>query len=139
MPFSQQKAVQALMDEQAAQADTPENTAMLPEDEPEEIEQSPEPEPEQESAPTEPPLPAEAATDVPETGDFPEQENGSDPENELTVPEGDEAPERPEPEWEEMLTKFDDPEEPDTSDPYADAMADVDWKMRLQDRSQSLL
>ncbi len=62
------------------------------------------------------------------------------PEAEMIEPgELEQEQNRPEPEWEEMLQNFE-PAEPreEQPDPYLQAMADSDWKMALQDRSNIL-
>jgi hypothetical protein len=109
-----------------------------------------------EQAPAEPPEESEATEDVQE----PEQEDMDLPEQapDEEVPAVDQAedattedsaaamevPEREEVQpgeagWEELLTEFDPPEmEEQKDDPYARAMADVDWKMVLQSRSEAL-
>lgn len=166
MPFRLHAAVEVLRQEAEAQAETPENTAMLPEQdsEPEqepESQEAQEAEPTQpmdlpEQAPAEPPEESEATEDVQESEqeemDLPEQAPDEevpavDQAEDATTEDSAAAMEVPEREevqpgeagWEELLTEFDPPAmEEQKDDPYARAMADVDWKMVLQSRSEAL-
>lgn len=135
MPSIIKERIAKLMAEQQAEAPLPTSRAVMDFGE-QEVE---EPEVQEAEPMEEPPLPTENTALSAETTAPVQEEQDRDYLSGLEV--GSEpVEERPDPEWEDVIAEFDaepQPELPD--DPYGRAMADVDWRMALQQREQSLI
>lgn len=134
MPSVIRERMQKLMDEQKAEATLPTSRAVMDFGE-QEID-----EPEQQEADTEPmDLPEQAPDEEVPASDESSADAGDDAVAEMDVPDREEQEPKDEPEWQELLTQFEPPEmEEQQPDPYAEAMADTEWRMALQERSQML-
>lgn len=166
MPSVVRERMQKLMDEQKAEAVLPTSRAVMDFGE-DEVEDPQIDETQQSGDVEEMPLP-EVNEQQPDEQEQPEQEEPTQQQEEMPLPDespdvempaaddsaevGDEtsevldeqdeqpAEDKPDPGWEELLMDMGETDEVDgTIDPFADAMSDVDWRMTLQNRSQSLL
>lgn len=167
MPSIVRERMQKLMDEQKAEAVLPTSRAVMDFGEDEVDDPQIDNAQQSDESVEEMPLP-EVNEQQPDEQEQPEQEQPTEQQEEMPLPEespdvempaaddsaevGDEtgegvdeqdeqpAEDKPDPGWEELLMDVGETEEVDgTSDPFADAMSDVDWRMTLQNRSQSLL
>lgn len=150
MPSIVRERMQALMDEQKAEASLPTSRAVYQGDE-QEIDEPVVQEPDESAAEMSLPeqAPEEADDEVPLPDESPDQElpelpveperGGDDSVDAMDEPESEEYEEKPDPEWDDATMRFDPPEIEDPSDdPYSRAMADTEWRMALQGREQIL-